>query len=127
MSNTDCPICLEAVTNPVYMNCQHKVCGTCWPNVRITQSCCPLCRKPFVCNSILNHYFERSHIAPITCEEIIVLMLLLALVFVISSIMFIEETCMCIHFQPGELTKTTYNFFGGSITRSRPSFCITYC
>ena len=136
MTNTECPICLEAVTNPVYMNCEHKVCGACWPNVRRTQNNCPLCRTPFIQRPVFNFQPGRSytatasfreHTSPIDGDDIVKLLIMLVVVCIMSTFMWVGETCMCNQFHPGQLTKTTYHFFGGSTTISRPSFCLTYC
>ncbi|PVD22428.1 hypothetical protein C0Q70_18240 [Pomacea canaliculata] len=50
-ASTDCPICLDILTEPTIIPCGHVICRTClvaWLQARQTATKCPLCRYPIL-------------------------------------------------------------------------------
>lgn len=50
-ASTDCPICLDILTEPTIIPCGHVICRTClvaWLQARQTAIKCPLCRYPIL-------------------------------------------------------------------------------
>jgi hypothetical protein len=130
MSNQDCPICLETTTLHVGLpTCDHTVCRNCWPELRDTQSACPLCRKPFSTHPTftINTNYHRARPSDDAKDVVIILFGILALI-ALSSLMFVNETCMCHSgFRRGETVMEKKHWMGGSTLITRPDACTYWC
>ena len=76
----ECMICFEETTDFIFFECQHKVCATCYPTIRIL---CPVCEHTFQSHSLV---IETENVIVTQNENRLISQLYFCILFIISII-----------------------------------------